>query len=78
MTLPEHIERLVAIFGSLRNAADALDIDHAFLHRLRTGEKTNPSDKTLARLGLRRVVTYERINPGPFAATPLTPRTKCA
>jgi transcriptional regulator with XRE-family HTH domain len=46
---------------TLREMAAHLGIDHTYLHRLRTGEKTEPSDEVLRKLGLRRVVTYERL-----------------
>lgn len=46
--------------GSLRAAARAIDIDPAYLLRLRRGEKTAPSPIVLRKLGLRRVTKYER------------------
>lgn len=41
-------------------AARAIDIDPAYLLRLRRGEKTAPSPIVLRKLGLRRVTKYER------------------
>jgi hypothetical protein len=44
----------IKLHGSVRRAAKALEIDFAYLHRLATGAKTNPSDKTAGKLGLHR------------------------
>jgi hypothetical protein len=52
------ISYLMLTHGSLRSAAKAVGIDAAYLCRLYRGEKTNPSDATLAKLGIRKVVTY--------------------
>lgn len=53
--------RLIKQHGSIRKAAEAIGIDYVYLHRLHTGEKTNPSDEVLRLLGLERVVTYRQI-----------------
>ena len=58
--LQECVEALVAKHGSVRAAARVLEVDHAYLYRLRTGEKRDPGETLLRRLGLRRVVSYER------------------
>lgn len=47
--------------GSLRAAAKAIDIDQAYLFRLKYGEKINPSDEVLEKLKLGKVTTYYRI-----------------
>lgn len=61
MSLQDYIEyQLLRMQCSLREMAGHLGIDHTYLHRLRTGEKTEPSDEVLRKLGLRRVVYYER------------------
>lgn len=77
-SLPEHIDRIATVFGSLRKMAEALDIDVGYLSRLRSGEKADPSDEILATLGLRRTVTYTKVRTGPYEATPLIPRTRPA
>lgn len=46
------IDELTEVYGSLRAVGKALDVDHAYLNRLRSGEKQNPSDKVLKKLGL--------------------------
>ena len=61
MTLQDRIDELVAQHGSLRAVARVTEIDAGYLSRLRTGEKVNPEKDKLRRLGLRRVVSYERI-----------------
>jgi hypothetical protein len=58
--LHQRITDLCQQNGGLRAAATALSIDFGYLSRLANGKKTNPSDEVLAKLGLRRVVTYER------------------
>jgi hypothetical protein len=44
--------------GGLRAAATAIGLDAAYLARLRSGHKTNPSDAALAKMGIRKVVKY--------------------
>ena len=61
MTLAERISELVAQHGSLRAVARVTEISVGYLSRLRTGEKANPDAAKLRRLGLRRVVSYERL-----------------
>lgn len=63
MKLKEAINALVAQHGGVRAAARAVGIDHAYLHRLYSGEKFEPSAKILRRIGLKKVVTYETIKP---------------
>lgn len=59
-TVADRIDELVEQYGGLRAAARAIDCDVAYLYRLRRSEKSAPSDKVLAKLGLKRVVTYVR------------------
>lgn len=61
MTLAERIDELVQQHGSLRAVARATDIDVGYLSRLRAGEKVRPESPVLQSLGLRRVVSYERL-----------------
>lgn len=61
MTLQDCIDELVQQHGSLRAVARVTEIDVGYLSRLRTGEKVNPDKDKLRRLGLRRVVSYERL-----------------
>ena len=67
MTLQERIDELVTQHGSLRAVARVTEIDVGYLSRLRAGEKVNPEKAKLRRLGLRRVVHYEVIDPAPPA-----------
>lgn len=46
------ISELVNVYGSLRLLGNALNIDHAYLHRLQKGQKQNPSKSVLRKLGL--------------------------
>lgn len=60
VTLRQRIDELIAQHGTLRATARVLMTDPAYLHRLRAGEKTEPGDPLLRRMGLREVRTYER------------------
>lgn len=61
MTLQDRIDELVAQHGSLRAVARVTGIDAGYLSRLRSYANVNPSRKKLHRLGLLRVVSYERL-----------------
>jgi hypothetical protein len=63
MSIPERIQELVEQHGSLRAAALVLKCDVGYLSRLLSGAKVNPGLLMLRRLGLRKVVTYERSHP---------------
>ena len=59
--LQNRIYELSEQHGSMRAAARVLQVDHVYLWRLAWGEKDNPSDAMLRKLGLRRVVTYKEL-----------------
>lgn len=61
MTLEEAVAGVVEKHGGIRATERALGIDKSFLSRLLRGQKTNPSEETLTKLGLRAVPRYERI-----------------
>ena len=63
MSLQDRIDELVAQHGSLRAVARVTEIDVGYLSRLRAYANVNPGRDKLRRLGLRRVVAYERIKP---------------
>jgi hypothetical protein len=63
-TLAERIDELVKQHGSLRAVSRVLEVDVAYLHRLKVGDKTEPGDTLLRRMKLRRVVSYERVDAG--------------
>ena len=54
--LRDRIIELERQHGSLRAAARVLQIDPAYLLRLRDGQKTNPGATVLRRLKLKKVV----------------------
>lgn len=60
MTIRARIFELIVEHGSLRAVANATEIDVAYLSRLQSGEKANPKTDVLSRLGLVKVVGYER------------------
>lgn len=68
MELATCIDKLAKKHGSLRAAARAAGLDAGYLSRLRSGDKEQPSDRTLEALGLERVVSYRmsRQPPRPF------------
>ncbi|WCE04451.1 hypothetical protein [Pseudoxanthomonas sp. JBR18] len=76
-TLEEHIALRAAVSGSLRAYANSLGIDVGYLSRLASGEKDNPSEEVLEKLGLRKTVVYTTIH-ADSVATPLITRTKSA
>lgn len=60
--IENRIEELVRQHGSFRAASVAVGISFPYLCRLKCGNKGNPSDETLRKLGLERhiQVTYSR------------------
>lgn len=60
VTLQGRVAELAAQHGSLRAAARVLMVSAPYLHRIASGEKTNPDDLLLRRMGLSKVVTYVR------------------
>jgi len=65
-----HCQDLIAEYGSVRKAADALGIEHTYLYRLAAGEKDSPSDDTLLKLGLERVTSYRKLGAKAGSAVP--------
>jgi transcriptional regulator with XRE-family HTH domain len=61
MTLEERIAELVNQHGSLRALARVMGCSPPYICRLRAGVTKNPGPAVLRKLGLRRVVTYERL-----------------
>ncbi|ABE45665.1 hypothetical protein Bpro_3766 [Polaromonas sp. JS666] len=60
LTLSSRIAELIERHGSLRAAARVLECDPGYLSRLQSGEKNDPGDPLLRRMGLRQIVTYAR------------------
>jgi len=58
--LQQRIQELVDRHGGVRPAARVLEVDQGYVYRLLSGEKSDPGEKLLRKLKLRRVVTYER------------------
>lgn len=56
--IQEAVERLVKKHGSYRKAEAAIGINYAYLQRLATEARTEPSDEVLTILGLERRITY--------------------
>lgn len=61
--LQHRIKELEAQHEGLNAAARVLKVDPGYLSRLASGEKNTPSDKLLRKMGLRRVVWFERLAP---------------
>lgn len=59
----DQIGQLIHRHGSLRKTARVLEISPAYLSRLFSGEKDEPSYLLLRKMGLRKIVRYELINP---------------
>lgn len=60
VSIDQHIAQLVAKHGSLRKVGRVVGLTGQYLYRLQVGEKTNPSEAALRKLGLRRVISYVR------------------
>ena len=63
VTLAERIDELVAQHGGLRALGRVMGCSPSYICRLRAGVTKNPGPAVLRKLGLRRVVTYERTKP---------------
>jgi hypothetical protein len=55
------VEAKIQQHGSLRAAARVMRVSAPYLCRFRHGQKRNPSDALLRKLGLRRVIEYRWI-----------------
>ncbi len=62
MTITERVKQLVRQHGGLVKAARAIDISPGYLSRLGYGSHFNPGASVLRKLGLRKVIRFERIN----------------
>lgn len=58
----QRVNELVQQYGSLRAAAKALACTAGHLSRIRSGKCTEVGNELLKRMGVRRVVHYERIH----------------
>lgn len=58
VSIKQRVADLELLHGGLRAAASACGIDASYLQRLKTGEKKNPSDAVLSKLGLERRIIY--------------------
>lgn len=56
--IDQRISALVKQHGSLRKAGRVVGLTGQYLYRLQVGEKKNPSEAVLRKLGLRRVISY--------------------
>ncbi len=56
------VEDLQVHHGSIRSVARVLSLDSAYLCRLLSGEKVNPSDVVLRKLKIKKIVDYEIID----------------
>ena len=63
-SLKSYLSKLERRHGGLRAAARVHKIDAGYWVRLRDGQKINPSESVLLRLGLRRRVVYVRTPEG--------------
>lgn len=56
-----HVKALVRKFGNCRQAGLRLGIHPKYMYSLRDGDKVNPGDAILRKLGLRRVTYIEEL-----------------
>lgn len=59
ITLLEAVAHLTEKYGTQAAASEATGVNKTYWSRLAAGIKDWPSDETLAKLGLRRNVSYE-------------------
>ncbi len=64
MSVSERVSEVIAQYGGVRPAARALDIDAAYLTRLRDGYKNHPSAAILKKLKMKKCVSYVKVTPG--------------
>lgn len=66
--LKDRVNLHVKKHGGVRNCAKVFDVDPSYITRLRKGEKMEPSDSILRRLGLVKMVVYvdDGSNEGPY------------
>ena len=78
--LKSRVQELVIAKGGVVALARFLGCPRGYIFQLRAGERTGASTAMLAKMGLRRVVRYERIViPGEFKAAPkAAPKAKVA
>lgn len=62
LIIQNRIRELIKQYGGVNSAAINNGIDPAYFVRLRDGVKKNPSDETLAKLGLEKVITYRLLS----------------
>lgn len=61
ITIKTRLEELESLHGSLNNTSINLGIDPGYWSRLKSGEKTNPGDETLSKIGLVKIISYKLI-----------------
>ena len=57
--IKRRVKAVAKKFGNVRRAAIRLGINPKYLYSLHRGERSNPGDKILTKLGLRRVCYIE-------------------
>lgn len=63
MTLAEALTDIAKDYRSHKEASEVLGVDKAYWYRLLSGENSNPSPETLAKIGLKETRSYERVPP---------------
>jgi len=61
VSLSDRVIELEIQHGSLRDVAKAMKCNVSYLSRLKEGQEHSPGDNMLLKMGLKRVVTYKRI-----------------
>ena len=62
MQLDKAVSRVVRQCGGVTDTCDQTGLHPAYLYRLMNGERTNPSDDTLAVLGIERRTDYRVVS----------------
>ncbi len=61
VSLSDRVAELVEEYGSYRAAGTKIGVDFGYLFKIANAKK-NPSVDALRRMGLRRVITFERLS----------------
>ena len=59
LTLEEHLTQLEEKYGTIQNAAEHFGLTPSYWYKLRIGDKRNPSQKILDKLGLHEIRIYK-------------------
>lgn len=66
--IKRRVKTLCKKYGNCHRAALRLGINPKYMYSIHRGERSNPGDVILRKLGLRRISYIEEVNPTPLSA----------